>query len=415
MKTGATTGSWYATIGPGILLTATAVGAGDVLTSSLAGSEVGMKALWAAPAGVILKWFLSEGVARWQMATGTTLLEGWSQRLGGWIRWIFLVYLMLFTFVVGGALATACGVAGHGFLPLGDPQTSKTIWGVAHSLAGLAIVRFGGFRLFEAAMSVCIGFMFVSVVVTAALVQPNWASVAGGLAPSLPAQGTPWVIGIIGGIGGTLTLLSYGYWIGETGRKAKEGLRACRLDLLVSYVMTGLFGMGMVIIGTRVKVQGQGVDVALLLADQLAVALGPAGRYIFLLGFWGAVFSSILGVWQSLPYLFADFVHLSREAMPRSAEDLRRSRPYRLHQIALATVPLVLLWTPVKSIQLTFGILGAMFLPLLALTLLILNNNRRWVGEEFRSGWVTNAVLAVALLFFASVGGREIYGMLFAR
>ena len=34
---------------------------------------------------------------------------------------------------------------------------------------------------------------------------------------------------------------------------------------------------------------------------------------IFLIGFWGAVFSSLLGVWQSIPYLFVDFI-LIRQA-----------------------------------------------------------------------------------------------------
>jgi hypothetical protein len=39
-------------------------------------------------------------------------------------------------------------------------------------------------------------------------------------------------------------------------------------------------------------------------------------------------------------------------------------------------------------------------MPLLAVTLLWMNNRRRWVGESFRNGWLTNAVLAVTVLFF---------------
>ena len=80
---------------------ATGVGAGDLLTASLAGSEVGLSLLWAVVAGVILKWTLSEGIARWQLATGSTLLEGWVWRLGRWIQWVFLAYFLFFTFVVG--------------------------------------------------------------------------------------------------------------------------------------------------------------------------------------------------------------------------------------------------------------------------------------------------------------------------
>ena len=105
---------WFGALAPGILIAATGVGAGDLMTASLAGSAVGIAIVWAACAGAVLKWFLNEGIARWQMATGTTLLEGWVTRLGRWIQWVFLVYLVVWTFVTGGALVTACGVAATG-------------------------------------------------------------------------------------------------------------------------------------------------------------------------------------------------------------------------------------------------------------------------------------------------------------
>lgn len=68
--------SWFHRIAPGVLVAATGVGAGDLITAGLGGSAVGLIILWAAAAGAILKWFLNEGIARWQMATNTTLLEG---------------------------------------------------------------------------------------------------------------------------------------------------------------------------------------------------------------------------------------------------------------------------------------------------------------------------------------------------
>ena len=74
----------------------------------------------------------------------------------------------------------------------------------------------------------------------------------------------------------------------------------------------------------------------------------------------------------------------------------------------MATIPLLLVRWPVQQLQLAFGLTGAMLLPLLALTLLIMNNREEWVGREFRTGAALNAVLAAALLFFAFAGGREI-------
>ncbi len=130
---------------------------------------------------------------------------------------------------------------------------------------------------------------------------------------------------------------------------------------------------------------------------------------MFLVGFWGAVFSSLLGVWQGVPYLFADFLALRRglSADARRDLDYTRTPAYRAYLLALALVPLPVLWISVTRAQLAYAVLGSLFMPLLALTLLIMNNRRRWVGDRFRSGWITNAVLVITLLFFAYVGAER--------
>lgn len=387
------------------------MGAGDLITASLAGSELGTAILWAALAGSLLKWVLNESLARWQMATGTTLLEGWVQHLGKWVQWMFMIYFVLWSYFVGGALISACGVAGGGFLPLGDPHTSKVIWGIVHSLIGLLLVWLGGFKAFEYAMSFFIAIMFAAVLVTAILVAPNLVAVAKGLLiPALPRAGRAWLVGVIGGVGGTVTLLSYSYWIREKKRAGWRGVKECRLDLGVGYALTAFFGAAMIIIGSRVVVTGRGDTVALVLASQLAQVLGPAGKWIFLAGFWGAVFSSLVGVWQGVPYLFADFLYLRRGiVLERHAEvDIVKTREYKYYLLALTFVPATLLWFNLKQVQLLYAVMGALFMPFLALTLLILNNRTRLVGVRFKNGWLINFILLITLAFFAYVGFSEI-------
>lgn len=396
---------------PGILVAATGVGAGDLLTASFAGSQVGPVLLWAPLAGALLKWTLNEGIARWQMATETTLLEGWSTRLGGGVRWAFFVYFLGWSFFVGGALINACGVAGDGLFRWGDPKVSRILWGVVHSLGGVGLVWRGGFSLFEKVMSFCVGVMFVSVLATALLVRPEWEAVLAGLTrPHLSSGAVPWALGVLGGVGGTVTLLSYGYWIRESGRRGWEGLRTSRIDLGVAYALTGLFGATMLLIGSRMRVEKSGADVALRLAEQLEEAFGLWGRWVFLLGFWGAVFTSLLGVWQSAPYLFADFLALSRGQKPPA--DLARTKAYRLYLVAIALVPMGTLGLTVKQVQLAYAVMGALFMPLLALTLLWMNNRTRWVGETFRNGWVVNGLLGVTLVLFGALGVLQLFGEL---
>lgn len=407
--------SWLAILGPGILVAATGVGAGDLLTASLAGSRVGLAILWAALVGSFMKWVLNEGIARWQLATDTTLLEGWVNRLGRWIEWIFIPYFLLWSFFVGGALISGCGVAASSLIPLGDPTTSKNVWGIIHTLVGLLLVWLGGFALFERLMAACIGVMFVCVIVTAGLLAPDWGAVVQGLViPGIPTEGLPWMMGVLGGVGGTVTLLSYGYWIREKNRRGQEGVRICRIDLGVAYALTALFGIAMVIIGSRIRVEGQGVRLAGQLAEQLALALGPWGKWMFLLGFWGAVFSSLLGVWQSAPYLFADFLALRRTRSPEAGRtlDLKQTGAYRGFLVGIAIVPMITLWLTVERIQLAYAVMGAMFMPLLAVTLLILNTKKRWVGSTFRSRWWINVVLVIIVLLFAYIGVQQLRGVL---
>ncbi len=393
---------------PGLLVAATGVGAGDLLTASLAGSRHGFTLLWAAWVGALLKWFLNEGVARWQMATGTTLLEGWVERLGRWARWTFLAYLLPWAFFTGGALVSACGVAGAAILPLAqDLRTSKIAWGIAHAVIGALLVWRGGFRTFARLMAGCVALMVAGVVLTAPVLVSDWGGLLRGLlVPRVPPEGTAYTLGVLGGVGGTVTLLSYGYWVRERGRTGARGAAQCRIDLAGGYLLTALFGMAMIVIGSGAGLR-QGPTAAIELADRIAAVLGPAGRWTFLLGFWGAVFSSLLGVWQGIPYLFADIVTLRPGSRPAAA-DPATTRAYRGFLLFLATAPVALLWVPLERAQLLYAVFGALFMPFLAFTLLLMNARTAWVGRELRNGWVTNIALVATLAVFAWIGWGEI-------
>ena len=67
-------------LGPGILVAATGVGAGDLATGGFAGSKLGPAVLWAVACGALLKYVLTEGLTRWQLATGETLWHYQAER-----------------------------------------------------------------------------------------------------------------------------------------------------------------------------------------------------------------------------------------------------------------------------------------------------------------------------------------------
>jgi Mn2+/Fe2+ NRAMP family transporter len=397
----------FTIIGPGILVAATGLGAGDLATASFTGLNLGVAVLWVVLVGAFLKFVLNEGLARWQLATGQTLLEGCVRHLGRPFQVVFLVYLVVWSLFVGTALMSACGVTAHAIFPIFDkPDTGKLWLGIFHSLLGVGLVYLGGYKLFETVMNVCIAAMFVTVVVTAILVRPDWGAVLKGLfVPAIPqfdAGGLVWTVALMSGVGGTLTVLCYGYWIRESGREGSDALRICRIDLGVAYGMTAVFGIVMVIIGSQVQVSGSGAGLMVALAECLEGPLGPIGKWMFLLGAWGAVFSSLLGVWQSVPYIFTDFCNLWSNN--QTAECPRRvsssSLTYRLYLFGLAVVPIFGLRYGFQSAQKYYAVFGACFMPFLAILLIYLNGHAGRIGQQHKNRVSTNTVLVGTLVFF---------------
>lgn len=408
--------SWLRRLGPGLLVAATGVGAGDLVAASVAGSKYGYALLWACLVGAVLKFVLNEGIARWQLATGLTMLEGWSLHLGRWAQNYILLYTAIWGFVVGAALISACGLAAHAISPI----LSIPAWGLLHSLAAVVVVFVGQYKGFERTMEILVGVMFFSLLTCAFWLSPPTKTFSlAFVAADLPRSSGAFVMSVIGGVGGSLTLLSYGYWMREARWQGLSWLKVARLDLAIAYGLTGLFGIAvMVIAAALLHPKGlsiQGSKGLLVLASHLREAIGLGGGWIFLLGFWAAVTTSMLGVWQSFPYLVCDLLALRRQASPseRAALLSTQSLPFRLTLLGLAFPPALLLFAqkPVALIVL-YAVIGSLFMPWLALTLLLMNNRTSLVGPHARNGILTNAFLVLALALFLVLGGREIYDAL---
>ena len=396
-------------VGPGMLVAATGVGAGDLATAALTGSRLGLAILWAVVAGAFVKFVLNEGLTRWQLATGETLLEGAMRRLGRPAQYIFLAYLLAWSFMVAAALMSASGIAAHAILPIADdPSDGKIVYGALLSLIGLVMVRIGGYRLFEKVMGFFIAVMFATVLITAILLKPPLGAVLEGLAwpsiPDLAGNGLSWTIALMGGVGGTVTVLCYGYWIREEGRGSAEDLAGCRFDLGVAYAVTALFGMAMVVIGSAIEADGKGATLVIRLADRLGGELGTLGKWAFLIGAFGAIFSSLLGVWQSVPYLFSDLWGMMRAGDSPPPPVSTDSAVYRWFLYGLALLPMAGLWVGFARMQKTYAVFGAVFMPMLALVLLLLNGRTDWIGRQYRNRPLTTILLLLILIFFAAAG-----------
>ena len=219
----------------------------------------------------------------------------------------------------------------------------------------------------------------------------------------------------MGGVGGTLTILCYGYWLREKERNSTKFLPLCRIDLIVAYIITALFGIAMVIIASSSDIDKQSsAKMVVVLADQLREPIGTIGRLIFLIGAWAAVFSSLLGVWQAVPYLFADFWRLFRytKYTDNKSSNVRTvdvtSRPYRFYLFGIALIPIIGLRYQFVVIQKVYAVLGSLIIPMLAIVLLILNGRTKFIGAQYKNKCITTGMLILILIIFLYIGGPNI-------
>ncbi|MCQ9185237.1 Nramp family divalent metal transporter [Streptomyces sp. IBSBF 2953] len=403
-------------IGPGIVVAATGVGAGDLVATLIAGSNFGYTLLWAAVVGCLVKISLAEAAGRWHLATGRTLFDGWAS-LGRWTTWFFVAYVVVWGFVYGAAAMSSSALPLQALFP---HVMDLEWWAIACGLVGLVFVWFNKYAVFEKVMTVLVGVMFVVTVYLAIRVTPHLGEAFAGLLPVLPDEKDSVLntLGLIGGVGGTITLAAYGYWVNAKGWTDAGWMKVMRLDNRVAYLTTGVFVVAMLFVGAEL-LHSANVAIAsgdkglVQLSDILEARYGAATAKFFLIGFFATSFTSLIGVWHGVSLMFADFVARYRGAGDTTGTAVasgrrERSWPFRAYLLWLTFPPIVLLFQgqPFRLIIL-YGVLGAAFLPFLAGTLLWLLNSSRTPGP-WRNGLLSNGMLVLAALLFLVLCVKQI-------
>jgi Mn2+/Fe2+ NRAMP family transporter len=391
--------------GPGLLLAATGIGVGDMVSSTIAGAEFGLTLVWALVLGVIIKFAVTEGAARWQLATGATLIEGWRDALPGAVVAAFFVYFIVWSYFVSSALVSASALVPAAIVP----QVPLPVWGVLHAVAALTMVWFGRYERFLAVIKWFVGLKFAAIIASVLLIVAwsgaDWSGF--GARSDFSVVST---LSLIGGVGGTVTLLSYAYWMREAGWKDSTRLPSARIDLTMSFVLVFVFCFSMIFLSTQISWEGpileEGPRLCLLLADRIGREIGPIGRAVFLLGFWGAAFSSVMGVYHGVPFLFDDMLHLWR----RQPAGGQRGPAYRAwaSYLAIAAISAQLMGGPLRQVF-AYTVIGSLFFPFVISTLLWLNNSNR-VVRDARNGVLVNVILGSALALYLFLAVRSALG-----
>src|SRR5690606_1505948 len=125
--------------------------------------------------------------------------------------------------------AALTNATGLGIANLTGGAISPATGAILHSFVGGAFVLAGGFCWFEKVMKGLVGVMGFGVLACALLTLQEPVQVARGLLlPTIPQDAGFYVMSVIGGIGGTLSILACNYWMREERIEGPDFLRFVR-------------------------------------------------------------------------------------------------------------------------------------------------------------------------------------------
>jgi Mn2+/Fe2+ NRAMP family transporter len=317
-------------LGPGLVLSASIVGSGELIATTTAGAQVGFALLWLVLVSCAVKVAVQIEFARWTIATGSPALSGYNRvppRLGpiGWVNLLFFLLVISKVLQVGGIVggaAIACSV----LLPIGgDPllDPSRTIWHLIVIVVTIAALYSSRYSLIEkGAVWMVATFSIVTVGIAVGLPFTPWgytpSDLVSGLTFDLPPAALGAGIAMFGITGvGADEITMYNYWCIEKGyarwagpndgseawvRRARGWIAVMYKDALLSMAIYTFATVAFYLMGASVlHAQGlvpSGNEMITTLARMYTDTLGPWTTRLFLLGAIAVLGSTL---WASVP------------------------------------------------------------------------------------------------------------------
>ena len=428
----------------GFVLSAAVVGSGELIVTTSLGAEAGFVLLWLVVISTAVKVWVQMELARWTILNGRTALDGYREvgpRIGrvSWINWLWIGMDFAKMFQRGGIIggtAAACSVM---WPVTGEALSfrSLAVWTVVVTALAVILLRTGRYSVVE---RVCFASVVVFTLVTVALALGlpmtefgyGTGELSEGFSFLIPAGTAGVALAMFGITGvGADEMTTYTYWCIEKGyarwtgpddgseeraRRAEGWLKVMRLDVAAGWLVCTLCTLSFYVIGAAVlHPQGlvpEGTAMIPTLSRIYTDTMGPWAEYLFLIGAFAVLFSTLVGSTASVPRLWTNTLGLLGVI---DWHDVRVRR--RTIQILTCCLPPVwasfFLWvqSPVLMVQIG-GIGGGVFL--LAVVIAVWRLRSTGVDKRFRANpWLTAAlaVSSAAIVFLGVYGVLDVFGI----
>jgi len=319
-------------IGPGIIITASIVGSGELIATTSLGAQAGFITLWAIVLSCALKIILQREMAKMSITTGKPALAVWNTLPGprlvaGWAVWAWLIMLLAKFIQFGGILNSTSQSVN-----LAIPRFNVDFGVVLIAIVTALVLSYGRYKAIERISTVLV-ICFVIFTMGMAILTMftkyafSLVDILRGFTFRLPKEAAFAAIGAFGitGIGGD-EITQYTYWCIEKGYAAKTGpkdgseawyarargwFKVMYLDATLAMIIYTVATLAFYILGASV-LHGQGkipegMTMVRTLSSMYTGVLG--GRwviYFFALGAFACLFSTLISWTAGSQRIIAD-------------------------------------------------------------------------------------------------------------
>ena len=425
-------------LGPGIVVSGSIVGSGEILLTAGLGAAAGFALLWWVLMSCWLKSLIQAELARYVITTGDTYLRALNRMPGkirvpgvgepiAWPIWLGLVGFVPGLLMSGGII----GGAGQALALLLAAARVDVGGGLATALAAVVVMLLlwtGRYMRLERVLLVMVmSFSFLTIFCALLMQGTEYRAtlndIVSGLQFDLPVAHLALAIGMYGATGVAAgEIAAYTYWCVEKGypsfvggdrsdpgwaARAKGWIRVVQLDVWATLAILTCATLAFYFLGAgvlhRLGLRPEGQETIAVLANTYTATLGPWSALVFALGAFFILFStSLSGIGagsRSFPDLMVTF-----GVIPRANLALRQ-RWTKGYVIAMPLVSALIysLYESPVALVLFGATFGAFMLPVQAFVTLYMQRKRmapsvrpkQWVA------WCTVGVFIVMTVLCA--------------
>ena len=390
--------------GPGIVIVLTWLGAGDVVDMGVAGSNYGYALMWVLVVAIVMRFLFVSLIARYQLCNqhGESVLDGLA-RLHRWYAPGIFIATIVMGHVYGAYMTVGIGEVCRNLFRAG--QTWQ--WALAANLIALALVFQPAYERLEWVFKFFLAVLAVSFIGSAIWVGFNPVGVLQGLyrfeMPDHQGRFNPLLVAgaMIGAIGGSLMNLVYPYFLKAKGWDGPQYRRVQFYDFLLAVTVMIFLNLAVWTLGAELLYPDTQIKELDDLPRLLSSVLGEGGRWLFYVGIFSAIYTSILGHASGLAMMGSHAWLRTQAGTKAITADYRYHWVYRSIVVWCLVSPLI--WTiegmpDFVTLTLVANSAQVVLLPVLAGGLWWITASSRYIGPAFRNRWWENLVMSVLFL-----------------